>query len=199
MTKKTSFLAFLILCMVLFFQTADAREVRTNSRNVFTNINTFNQPVEFKSGLSVESTAPLEVQSEATFDDGAYFNDELVMETYTTSGASSYTVAGVNYVFTGSAPGSGATELVIILPEITAQLDGYKITFKSIGAGVSWVVITGCSDTNYTPNSRGLLETPFGTTSAVTMFGLTANNGVSAFVADYVSGSTGIWRLIYER
>lgn len=138
-----------------------------------------------------------------THEGAVYLNDEFATETYTTSGNSPYTVDGVNTVFTGSANASGATELVVTLPTITEALDGYMVTFKSIGSGVSHVVVTGCTNSSYDMISGGAnvadaMEYPLGTTSAASAFVLTANSGVSAWIADYVSGSTNVWRLIHS-
>jgi hypothetical protein len=129
--------------------------------------------------------------------------NEFVQAVYVETGMSDYTYspANGNFVFLDFLGGASGCEVEkntkkIYLPVITAAMDGLCLTFKSTPSSstTAAAVISATTGTYY--GHGEYIETVPGTTSGNTLRFCTDNSGVSVWVADYISGSTSIWRLV---
>lgn len=163
--KKFKLFYVLILAFLVCFSyfSAEARDVRSNSRNVWTNTNTFNQATEFIAGVTtnsnVEMKSTLEVEGQTTFNEGVIFNQEAAFKTIThTSGTSAtgtpaFDTSGTTVVEIDMSDGnfviinttSGETAYKVVFPTITAALDGALLYIKNITTGTTMRVMLSTS------------------------------------------------------
>lgn len=151
------------------------------------------------------------IKDDMRFEGSMTVGNEFVIKTYTISGTSdvALTAANGNVIIlqqvstsgTSNCAGTSASLYEIRLPEITAAIDGMPIILKNKSGLSSFATFSGSgvTDQQVVPGSGyDTIEATQGTESGVSYIALDAAGDCTMFVADYVSGSTSVWRLVSE-
>lgn len=124
---------------------------------------------------------------QVTFNDGALFNDEVALESYSYASTTGTTLTWAfnygNVLFL-----SGTTPTLIQLPTITSAMDGYILYVKNT---------SGATTRTITPTAGvDAIEAGKGTMTSTTDATIDAVGEWRAYVADYTSAASGVWKLI---
>jgi hypothetical protein len=204
---KFNLLAIAIIAVLAFFTTSQGQGIWNRGEHTIEAIWKLAKNADLRIGkdatITLKSGGQLVMESGSTIAGPVALGNELVQKVYVETGMSSYSHVATNgnIVLIDMLGGATGNEVeknckTVYLPPITAALDGYIVTFKSTPSSstTAAAIISATTGTYYAHGDY--LETVAGTVSGNTLRFCTDNSGVSTWMADYVAGSTGYWRLV---
>jgi len=200
MVMKKIFSVLMALLLIAAFSTAVMADPFERKPHSWTDTNRFRGNVEFYDDVLFKTGADIDFETGASieFADGVYFNDEIVIEPYT----STNTVSSGQYLAWAIGNGnvlflSGASMSIVTLPEITEAMDGYPLFVKNISGNTTrYIQVTGNSTTRTSGHTDVIELTMGSTTSGLTDYTIDRAGEWRMWVADYVSGACSVWRLM---